>query len=454
MLALGLLVLSLVPPALAFAVPAHSSARVVLATGIFWWTLPLAIAAWMARVNYSVYSRVDGTTLRLLTVGGRRTLDLQRLDRIRSLSMWGQYADAHLLRLHTADGEHATIVADMTLASLNRQNVERERKVRDALRPARRAGRRARPVVARCRAAPAASGNSPSLRRDARALPAHDHRPARRAGRLPRRCAPLTCRSVAAARFDTAVVGPAVSAQLHNIDACVAELEPADFERPTRLGNWHVAELVAHIGVSNIARYLAGPPAPRAQIDTLGWVAGCATVAQAVDERATAMADETRPAELRAMISRLRQETDEVLAHLDPSFVVPARFGDITVADYLATRCVELTVHALDLSAAVDRTPSLDRGAVGVAVRLLLNALATGAPGRSVEVRVPPYGAVQCVEGPRHTRGTPGSVVESDAVTWLELATGRVTWSEAVDSGRVQASGERADLSSLLPLLS
>jgi uncharacterized protein (TIGR03083 family) len=259
---------------------------------------------------------------------------------------------------------------------------------------------------------------------------------------------------VAALRFDIAVVGPAVAAQLRNIDGCVAGLEPEDFERPTRLGSWRVAELVAHVGVSEIARYLSGPSAQRARVDTLGWVAGCATVAQSVDERASAMADETRPAELRALIRRLRQETDVVLARLDPSFVVPARFGDIAVADYLATRCVELTVHALDLTAAVGRSPSLDAGAVGVAVRLLLNALATGAPGKSVEVRVPPHAAVQCVEGPRHTRGTPGSVVECDAVTWLELATGRVTWSDAVDAGRVQASGERADLSSLLPLLS
>ena len=259
---------------------------------------------------------------------------------------------------------------------------------------------------------------------------------------------------MAAARFDSAVVGPAVGAQLRNIDDCVAGLEPEDFERPTRLGAWRVAELVAHIGVSNIARYLTGPSAPRARTDTLDWVAGCATVAGAVDERATAMADETRPAELRALLHRLRQETDEALAHLDPSFVVPARFGDIAVVDYLATRCVELTVHALDLDAAVGQPPSLDRDAAGVAVRLLLNALAAASPGKSVEVRVPPYAAVQCVEGPRHTRGTPGSVVECDAVTWLELATGRLAWPAAVDAGRVQASGERADLSALLPLLS
>lgn len=78
--------------------------------------------------------------------------------------------------------------------------------------------------------------------------------------------------------------------------------------------------------------------------------------------------------------------------------------------------------------------------------------LADRAPGRSVEVRVPPYAAAQVVEGARHTRGTPPAVVETDPDTWLDLATGSLDWSEAVTSGRVRASGERADLSAYLPL--
>lgn len=87
------------------------------------------------------------------------------------------------------------------------------------------------------------------------------------------------------------------------------------------------------------------------------------------------------------------------------------------------------------------------------AVRFLLEELAAQAPGRSVEVRVPPYGAVQCVEGPRHTRGTPANVIELDPMTWVALATGGSTWSAAVAEGRVAASGERADLSTYLPLV-
>ncbi|TNC26115.1 sterol carrier family protein [Amycolatopsis alkalitolerans] len=93
------------------------------------------------------------------------------------------------------------------------------------------------------------------------------------------------------------------------------------------------------------------------------------------------------------------------------------------------------------------------RPALAAAVRLSLRALAADAPGRSVEVRVPPFGAVQCVEGPRHTRGTPPNVIETDAKTWLELATGRLLWTDAVESGRVTASGLRADLSHWLPVV-
>jgi hypothetical protein len=81
-----------------------------------------------------------------------------------------------------------------------------------------------------------------------------------------------------------------------------------------------------------------------------------------------------------------------------------------------------------------------------------LAALATKAPGRSVEVRIPPFGAIQCVEGPRHTRGTPPNVIETDPITWVEIATGRTPWHQAVRNGRIHASGIRADLSSYLPV--
>ena len=93
-----------------------------------------------------------------------------------------------------------------------------------------------------------------------------------------------------------------------------------------------------------------------------------------------------------------------------------------------------------------------DRPTVATAVRFTLDELGALAPGRSVEVRVPPFGAVQCVEGPRHTRGTPPNVVEADPETWLRLATGVQPWAEALAEGRLRVSGTRAHLDGLLPL--
>ena len=94
------------------------------------------------------------------------------------------------------------------------------------------------------------------------------------------------------------------------------------------------------------------------------------------------------------------------------------------------------------------------RPALRAAVRYSLGLLEERVPGRTVEVRVPPFAAIQCVPGPRHTRGTPPNVVETDPLTWLDLAAGRVGWETAVASGRVRASGQRADLSAYLPLAS
>ena len=86
-------------------------------------------------------------------------------------------------------------------------------------------------------------------------------------------------------------------------------------------------------------------------------------------------------------------------------------------------------------------------------VKRTLALLETKAPGRAIEVRIPPYAAIQCGEGPTHTRGTPSNVIEMDADTWLALATGAMQWAEAVAGGKIHASGARADLSNYLPLV-
>ena len=101
----------------------------------------------------------------------------------------------------------------------------------------------------------------------------------------------------------------------------------------------------------------------------------------------------------------------------------------------------------------LDGGPAPDRPVLRAAVKQSLSAVAAAAPGHSVEVRIPPYGAVQCISGPRHGRGTPPNVVETDARTWLALVAGRVTWDAALATGELQASGTRSgEVSRLLPI--
>ena len=101
------------------------------------------------------------------------------------------------------------------------------------------------------------------------------------------------------------------------------------------------------------------------------------------------------------------------------------------------------------LDAGADPEPEDQRAAA----RYLLYTLAARHPGRVLEVRIPPVAAVQCLPGPVHTRGTPPNVVETDPLTWIRLAAGRLGWADAVRSGAVYASGPRADLGAYLPLL-
>lgn len=123
---------------------------------------------------------------------------------------------------------------------------------------------------------------------------------------------------------------------------------------------------------------------------------------------------------------------------------MPARLRTADPADVAAA-----LAHVAD---ADQRGEAPDRADLRLLVKHYLAVLEERAPGRSVEVRVPPYAAVQVVPGVRHTRGTPPAVVETDAATFLGLATGALTWADAESAGRLRASGERADLTAYLPL--
>lgn len=102
--------------------------------------------------------------------------------------------------------------------------------------------------------------------------------------------------------------------------------------------------------------------------------------------------------------------------------------------------------------AALDAETAAPRAVTATAVRYLLQLLGDREPGATVEVRVPPFGAVQFREGLSHTRGTPPNVVETDAATFLRLASGSLSWADAVDGALVAASGSRADLVGYLPI--
>ncbi len=124
---------------------------------------------------------------------------------------------------------------------------------------------------------------------------------------------------------------------------------------------------------------------------------------------------------------------------------VSARLRPLPAADLVPL------LARLDGAEAAGRVASPDD--LRAAVKHFLAVLAQRSPGRSVEIRVPPFAAVQCIDGARHTRGTPPAVVETDADTWLALARGRVAFVEAVRAGTVRASGERSDLTDELPLV-
>jgi hypothetical protein len=140
-----------------------------------------------------------------------------------------------------------------------------------------------------------------------------------------------------------------------------------------------------------------------------------------------------------------RPTPERLRAALDAQLAQLGRTADALPEARLTTALVDAVLAAYD--AGLEPV----RPAAKLAVKILLERLAAAVPGKAVEVRVPPYAAVQCVEGPRHTRGTPPNVIETDAKTWILLATGRITWDDARD--RISASGARADLSDLLPVV-
>ncbi|MFI9205813.1 sterol carrier family protein [Streptomyces sp. NPDC053048] len=264
--------------------------------------------------------------------------------------------------------------------------------------------------------------------------------------------------------YDPAKVRAALDGQVRvvceAVDAlCAAPDARARLDAPTRLGEWTVRELIAHLvrALESLSRRSGTQDARvRAEITLTDYVNSVSSRAGEIAAAASAGAAELAAAEPAAVAARLREAAGKLAAGAagtDPAAVVPTAAGAMTVADFLLTRLLEIVVHADDLAAATGTPLRHDRQALAAVTRVLADTLAAKAPGGSVEVRIPPFAVVQCVAGPRHTRGTPQNVVETDPLTWLRLATGRLNWADATEEAAVTASGERADISGQLPLL-
>ncbi|MEP6599109.1 MAG: sterol carrier family protein [Actinomycetota bacterium] len=257
-------------------------------------------------------------------------------------------------------------------------------------------------------------------------------------------------------RRPLAVLADAYSEQLALTLRWLGELPAQAFERPSVLPEWDVRTLVGHLllvargMVEQLDTRAEGPATPIADFVT--------RYLPATEQIAANTAHVTGDLSPAALLNAMRAVPDPraMVGSLPATTVIRAARGPISALDWAATRLVELVVHSDDLSRSVPGTEPipLTRTAFATVCRLLAEILAEQAPGRSVELRVPPFVAVQAVAGPRHTRGTPPNVVETDPLTWLRLATGRITWADAVTLGTVTASGLRADLTAHLPLLS
>ncbi|MEO3751498.1 sterol carrier family protein [Streptomyces sp. B6B3] len=252
-------------------------------------------------------------------------------------------------------------------------------------------------------------------------------------------------------------VRDALLAQVENVRLAAAALTAEQQARPSGLPGWDVRTLLAHIArqMEALPRLLAEPApiASRPETDLNRWALANETLADRLDESARRDAA-ARPDQV-AAIDAAAEELDSVLeTAIREDLLLPHALGAMRALDFTVTRVVELVVHGDDLARAVGAQVRLDRQALAITVRVLADALAAKAPGASTEVRVPPFAAVQCLPGPRHTRGTPPSVVETDPVTWVRLATGRTTWAAVTGTGRLRASGERASaLAEQLPVL-
>lgn len=225
----------------------------------------------------------------------------------------------------------------------------------------------------------------------------------------------------------------------------------AELDGVSVLPGWTLADLLRHVAVGVAGLHTAlGSPA-----DAPGTPLG------EYVRRIPEAGDPTRPTvdgdaeTLREQLLAVLESESPIVGEVADQSVLRTAGGPLSALDLTRLRIVGLVVHCDDVNRSLpDVTPvDLQRPALAAATRTLAEILAAQAPGRSVEVRIPPFVAVQAVAGPRHTRGTPPNVVETDPLTWLRLGTGRAEFADEVRRGAVNATGPRSDLSEHLPLL-
>ncbi len=249
-----------------------------------------------------------------------------------------------------------------------------------------------------------------------------------------------------------------LQAQARNLHDFLLTLAPDDFRSASILPGWDLRTLTGHLVLVQVGMLrLLDQPAAQSPLPTPTSVSHYRRDVAAIDEATRELTGDHCGAELTERLGRLLIEVASRLAGpLAPVIDTPR--GPLRTPDFLRTRVVELVVHADDLSQSLPDRASvvLDRNALAQCTRTLAELMADSHPGRSLEVRMPPFAAVQCgtdEPGPTHTRGTPPNVVETDPLTFIRMATGRLLWADARAAGIVSASGTRADLSGLLPVL-
>ncbi len=249
----------------------------------------------------------------------------------------------------------------------------------------------------------------------------------------------------------------ALSSQYGVLVDAFGAMDPAG---PTDCAGWTVEDLETHVaqtarGLVRIAG-LDEDPAQTGPVRTDPVRTGAAPVGAApaggLDAWARQLPDLAGELDRLTKSERLSlapqvKAVERVLLQHGEDKVVEQLTGRHTLKDAALFRLVEAVVHGLDVGIQPDPK------ALRIVVKELARTLAERHPGRTVELRIPPYTAVQCVEGPRHTRGTPPNVVEAEPVAFVRLCTGREDWADLVRDGRIRASGERSNLSVLVPLL-